>query len=1063
MSEPAMPSSFYKVGGALPQDMPSYVKRQTDDTLFVALQTREFCYVLNSRQMGKTSLMVRTLTRLKAEGWAGIIIDFSAKDSQADQPDRWYDGIINQINRQFGLLDRKTFLTWLKERDFIAPVERLSEFIETVLLPSSAQSIVIFIDEIDSTLGLPFTDDFFALIRSCYNKRSENADYGRLTFALLGVAAPSELIGDAKRTPFNIGESIDLKGFTPQEALSLANGLTDKADRPQVVLQEILHWTGGQPFLTQRLCQLVADSNFPITSGAETSQVQRLVESRIIQNWESQDHQAHLKTIRKRLLDDEQKAGYLLELYRQIRQSEELPASNQPEERELQLSGLVVKRDNHLRVYNPIYAAVFDDGWIDAELGKLRPYAESYRAWSTSGKTDASRLLRGSALIEAEQWATEKATLSAEDREFLAASRAQQREEEISAKEREAELARERTARETAEAAEQVQAEANRLAQRKIQRGGVFLGGALAISAVLGGLSIFSGNRLRVAQYQTDEARQELEQTQQELLKMDKQSKKFTKELTQSRNDLQRVKDERQEAEGQLEVADKQVIQARRELQSAQKSQQEAEAAVRSAQTTTEEAIRAKEDAQELVKQAQVQLERAEQELISVTQELATLTQQQEEISEVIVAVNQLSSLIDALYEKGESNNATDAIEQLGLSFTDLTEGNNDLKKALLKSSIALAYLHLEKKNEAAIEINKSIQLIHENKSYFNSSNHGRMIAFFSHAIKAILLEEENPTIFPERTHKDAFSYVTNKNIDIQKDNILDHYHGLMSSSLGYQNWHVGRTLTRALLKRQYDFRAEKLIREIDNLLMKKEWNKADLLTWEVIVFMSLAENPYEFTFTNVSCPDLKKIDAVWAENSQVNGESYFGFKVQKEIFQEGRREISGNHNLGFAKFFSELGWLASLSPIQLEGRDDVIRYAVKKYDELKWDTLSPLKNRNLGYLPASPWLYGYISVIHHSQLKPYTVIDPEVMDIIIHESDNFISIDMDYPKQEIILQDEQAASVDYDFPGSSSSVSYYDKNGIMTTSGGGSYYQGNDSLDYRFDFDRSRIFECDY
>jgi adenylate kinase family enzyme len=263
----------------------------------------------------------------------------------------------------------------------------LSLLLEEVILTSvpTGAKVVIFIDEIDYVrqLGFP-TDDFFALIRACYNYRSSNPDYNRLTFCLLGVATPSDLIEDKAVTPFNIGQAIMLKGFTPHEVAPLTIGLAEKVDNPTKVMNRILYWTGGQPFLTQRLCYLVVNSPFPIAGGSEVELVEKLVKSRIIDNWEGQDEQEQLKTIKNRLLNNEQKAGYLLELYRQVLQQQEVDASESSEERELQLSGLVVKEGGKLRVYNPIYERVFHEGWIDAELGKLRPYAESFRAWFAS-------------------------------------------------------------------------------------------------------------------------------------------------------------------------------------------------------------------------------------------------------------------------------------------------------------------------------------------------------------------------------------------------------------------------------------------------------------------------------------------------------------------------------------------------------------------------------------------------------------------------------------------------------------------------------------------------------
>src|SRR5207244_7607575 len=116
------------------------------------------------------------------------------------------------------------------------------------------------IDEIDTVLALPFkTGEFFAAIRACHNRRSEVPEFNRLTFCLLGVANPSDLIDDKRLTPFNIGRRIELNDFTEEEAAALEPGLGSEEIVSKAVLDRVLYWSGGHPYLPQRRCQAVAE------------------------------------------------------------------------------------------------------------------------------------------------------------------------------------------------------------------------------------------------------------------------------------------------------------------------------------------------------------------------------------------------------------------------------------------------------------------------------------------------------------------------------------------------------------------------------------------------------------------------------------------------------------------------------------------------------------------------------------------------------------------------------------------------------------------------------------
>ena len=141
-----------------------YIPREVDETLLALCRTGSFAYVLTSRQMGKSSPMVRTAEQLADAGIRSVIVDLTQIGVQVT-PEEWYLGLLTAVGDILTL--QTDVVSWWEDHSYLGVTQRLTLFFQEVLLTEVDAPVVIFVDEIDSTLSLPFTDDFSPPSSTC--------------------------------------------------------------------------------------------------------------------------------------------------------------------------------------------------------------------------------------------------------------------------------------------------------------------------------------------------------------------------------------------------------------------------------------------------------------------------------------------------------------------------------------------------------------------------------------------------------------------------------------------------------------------------------------------------------------------------------------------------------------------------------------------------------------------------------------------------------------------------------------------------------------------------------
>jgi WD40 repeat protein len=363
---PRRGEAFYVVGGPVAPDRSCYIERGADLQLHAKLRAGEFCEVIAPRFSGKSSLVARVASRLRKEGVLTAVVDLSQLGSRdgSTEAGRWYYGLAYRVVRDLRL--KIDLQAWWQDKMPLSQAQRLGEFFWEVVLGTTRGPVVVFLDEIDSVEQLDYAADLFHAVRACHDARATEPEYERLTFALLGTSLPGGAATRAGRGADEIARHVELADFRFEEARMLAAGLGLGPGDAERALYRILYWTGGHPYLTQKLCQAAARVPYRIESDEA---VDRLVANRFFTR-NAVVSESSLSRVRDVLERAGKLAAPALKLYRRIRRGRKVkhePAS--PVQGLLKICGLArVTSDRCLVVRNRIYAEVFTTHWARDSL-----------------------------------------------------------------------------------------------------------------------------------------------------------------------------------------------------------------------------------------------------------------------------------------------------------------------------------------------------------------------------------------------------------------------------------------------------------------------------------------------------------------------------------------------------------------------------------------------------------------------------------------------------------------------------------------------------------------------
>lgn len=248
--------------GTMPPQSPFYVQRESDAIALGEIQRQGVTItILGPRQVGKSSLLIRAIDAADKAGKRVALLDFQLIDKTLlSQADTFFLQFCYWLTSELGLEDQVA--EFFEKNKYLGNIQRCTRYVELQILRKLDQPLVLAMDEVDIVFNTNFRSDFFGMLRGWHNSRAINRYWKQLDLALITSTEPHCFIENLTQSPFNVGETIELKDFTPAQVADLnrRHGTPFNGDEER----RLIALLGGHPYLVRLALYKVAGQRIAV-------------------------------------------------------------------------------------------------------------------------------------------------------------------------------------------------------------------------------------------------------------------------------------------------------------------------------------------------------------------------------------------------------------------------------------------------------------------------------------------------------------------------------------------------------------------------------------------------------------------------------------------------------------------------------------------------------------------------------------------------------------------------------------------------------------------------------